>query len=62
MRKSVVDNIVGWRKYIVVHIDTIMKQYGVVRVKSKYNYRESITSVESEYKNAAYNYESRVVN
>lgn len=52
MRKSVVDNIVGWRKYIVTHIDTIMKQYGVVRVKSKYNYRESITSVEAEYKNA----------
>lgn len=52
MRKSVVDNIVGWRKYIVAHIDTIMKQYGVVRVSSKYNYRHSLTSVKSEYDNA----------
>jgi len=52
MRKSIVDNIVGWRKYIVAHIETIMKQYGVVCVKSKYNYRESITSVASEYTNA----------
>lgn len=52
MGKTVVDNIVGWRKYIAAHIDSIMKQYGVVRVSSNYNYREAITSVKAEYDKA----------
>lgn len=52
MGKSVVDNIVGWRKYIVAHIDAIMKQYGVVKVDSRYSYREEITSDQIEYDKA----------
>ena len=52
MGKTVVDNIVGWRKYIVAHIDSIMRQYGVVNVNSKYHYREAITSDKIEYKKA----------
>ena len=52
MERSIVDNIVGWRKYIVAHIDAIMKQYDVASVRSHYKYRDSITSVKSEYDNA----------
>jgi hypothetical protein len=52
MGKSVVDNIVGWRKYIVAHIDSIMKQYDVKKVDSKYHYRTEIESDKAEYDKA----------
>lgn len=43
MTKSVVDNIVGWKKYVVAHIDEIMRQFGVYTIDSVYTYRHEIT-------------------
>lgn len=52
MNKSVVDNIVGWKKYVVAHVDAIMNQYGANKVKSTYRYRHQITQNETIHQEA----------
>ena len=52
MSKSIVDNIVGWRKYVVAHVDGIMRQFDAYNVKSTYCYRRSITENETVYQQA----------
>lgn len=52
MSKSVVDNIVGWKKYIVQHIQEIRKQFNVVKIDGNYHYREEIYEDKEEYKKA----------
>lgn len=52
MSKSVVDNIVGWKKYVVAHVEEIMRQFGAHDVKSTYIYRHPITENETAYQQA----------
>lgn len=42
MSKSIVDNVVGWKKIVVTHIDQIMEQYNVKDVECQFTYRDSI--------------------
>lgn len=42
MNKSIVDNIVTWKKYVVKHLDEVMKQYDASHVDSSYDYRPQI--------------------
>ena len=39
LSKSIVDNVVGWKKIVVTHIEEIMKQYNVTSVEGLYTYR-----------------------
>lgn len=39
LSKSIVDNVVGWKKIVVTHIEEIMKQFNVISVKGWYLYR-----------------------
>lgn len=39
LSKSIVDNVVGWKKIVVTHIEEIMKQFNVVSVEGLYSYR-----------------------
>lgn len=43
MSKSVVDNIVAWKKIVVAHVDEIMRQFGAYNVNSTYIYRHQIS-------------------
>lgn len=52
MSMSVVDNIVGWRKYAVAHIDTVMKQFDAYKVKTIYYYRNTISEDKAVYEQA----------
>ncbi len=42
MSKSIVDNVVNWRRVVVIHIEEIMKQYNVINVESVYNFRNQL--------------------
>lgn len=42
LSKSVVDNFVGWRKYIVKHTEEIRRQFNVVKIDADYKYRTEI--------------------
>lgn len=42
LSKTVVDNVVGWGKIAVTHIDEIMKQFNVVSVEGMYRFRKQI--------------------
>lgn len=42
MSKSIVDNVVNWRRAVVIHIEEIMKQYNVVNVESVYDFRDQL--------------------
>ena len=39
LSKSIVDNVVGWRKIVVTHIEEVMKQFNVISVDGLYSYR-----------------------
>lgn len=52
MSKSVVDNIVEWKKYVVAHIEEIMRQFEAHDVKSTYFYRHPITENKKTYQQA----------
>ena len=39
LSKSIVDNVVGWKKIVVTHIEEVMKQFNVVSVEGEYSYR-----------------------
>ena len=52
MSKSVVDNIVGWKKYVVAHVEEIMRQFGAYNIKSTYIYRDQIQKNESIHQQA----------
>lgn len=39
LSKSIVDNVVGWKKIVVTHIEEIMKQFNVISVEGWYSYR-----------------------
>lgn len=52
MSKSIVDNIVGWRKFAVAHVDAIMKQFDVCRVMSTYHYRSEICKTPADHQRA----------
>ena len=52
MSKSVVDNIVGWKKYVVAHVEEIMRQYGAYNINSTYVYREQIRRNETTHQQA----------
>lgn len=42
LSKSIVDNIVGWRKIVSTHIEELMKQFNVVSVEGWYGYRKPL--------------------
>lgn len=52
MSKSVVDNIVGWKKYALAHVDAVMSQFGAYSVNSTYTYRRQITRSETTHQQA----------
>ena len=52
MSKSVVDNIVGWKKYVVAHVEEIMRQFGAYNINSTYVYREQIRRNETTHQQA----------
>lgn len=52
MSKSIVDNIVSWKKYVVAHVEEIMRQFGAHDVKSTYFYRHPIIENEATYQQA----------
>lgn len=52
MSKSVVENVVDWKKYIVLHTQEIRKQFNVVRIDGEYRYRSQIEKDEKEYNKA----------
>lgn len=52
MSKSVVDNIVSWKKYIVQHTLEIRKQFNVVKIDAGYRYRKEITQNKEQYDKA----------
>lgn len=39
LSKSIVDNVVGWKKIVVTHIEEVMKQFNVISVEGWYSYR-----------------------
>lgn len=39
LSKSIVDNVVEWKKIVVTHIEEIMKQFNVISVEGEYSYR-----------------------
>lgn len=39
LSKSIVDNVVGWKKIVVTHIEQVMKQFNVSSVEGWYLYR-----------------------
>lgn len=52
MSKSVVDNIVGWKKYVVAHVEGIMRQFEAHTVNSIYVYRRPITKSDALHQQA----------
>lgn len=42
LSKSIVDNVVGWKKIVITHIEEIMKQFNVVSVEGWYSYRKQL--------------------
>lgn len=52
LSKSVVDNIVGWKKYIVKHTQEIRKQFNVVKIDGGYRYRSKIEKDKEQYDKA----------
>lgn len=52
MSKSVVDNIVSWKKYIVQHTQEIIKQFNVVKIDARYHYRKEIEQDKEQYDKA----------
>lgn len=42
LSKSIVDNVVGWKKIVVTHIEEIIKQFNVTSVEGWYSYRDHL--------------------
>lgn len=49
LSKSIVDNIVDWKKIVVTHINEIMKQFNVVEVNGSYIFRSHLYETEEIY-------------
>ena len=47
LSKSIVDNVVGWRKIVVTHIDELIKQFNVSSVEGWHTYREHLYGSEA---------------
>lgn len=52
LSKSVVDNFVGWKKYIVKHTQEIRKQFNVVKIDGGFSYRSQIEKDKEQYDKA----------
>lgn len=52
LSKSVVENIVNWKKYIVLHTQEIRKQFNVVKIDGRYCYRKQIVKDKEQYDKA----------
>lgn len=49
MEKSVADNIVSWRRYVVAHLDEVMRQFDVDKIKCSFRYRSKFTANDAIY-------------
>jgi hypothetical protein len=42
MSKSVVDNVVDWKRTVFTHIDQVIEQYNIISVDGSYSYRKNL--------------------
>ncbi len=59
LSKSIVDNMVGWKKIVVTHIEELMKQFNVTSVEGWHTCREHLYENEAIRQKTSFLYNSK---